>query len=83
MEVFPRDVQLGHNSNWEVINSTSNLSGIPNQPDMFEIQLNEINVAIQKFENHNPSFKKLVLHSIKDPIGNFSGKIIGNQELSQ
>lgn len=45
VEVFSQDVHPRLNSNWEVVDSTSNLSGIPNKPDMFEIQLNEINVA--------------------------------------
>ena len=58
-----RDVQFGHNSNWEVGVPNSKLSDIHKNPDMFEIQLNEIDVAIQNLEKSNPSPKNLVLHS--------------------
>ena len=70
-------------SNWEVGVSNSNLSNSQNNCDMFEIQLNEIDVAIQKFENSNPSPENSVLHSIKDSFGDFSGNTSNHEEFLQ
>nr|POF22900.1 hypothetical protein CFP56_38187 [Quercus suber] len=82
VEVAPRDVQPRQDSNREVVVSNSNLSDNHSNLDNFEIQLNEIDVAIQKFEKSNPSLENLVMHSTNKSFGDFSRKISTYEEFS-